>query len=178
MERRITDIDENGEIIGQKKIKFKIFDDEKGYLFWAKKYGVKQYSDIKLSEVVNDMQDYCRCHLLAEHIYKDTNTVCVRINSRSIRQADIDDICNIVKLSYRRTRDFLTRMIKVRVLAERSITSGDTTTISYVFNPLFFNSSKWISPDLYFTFKDALDSYLPYWVKQRYHEYGNIVGDK
>ena len=41
-------------------------------------------------------------------------------------------------------------------------------------NPLFFNSKKYISADLYFLFQQSLDCYLPKWAIDKYHEIGNL----
>ena len=165
--------EETGEIFSQKDTKFTIFDADKGYLFRAKNFSVKSYLDIKLSDVVTDDMDYMRCHKLAEHIYKDTNTIAIRYGKKN-RMADLDDICNIINMSPRRTKDFVTRMQKLHVLAVRTDCIGDVVQIKYVFNPLFFSSNKFLHSDLYFLFQSSLDKYLPAWVTQSFHDASNI----
>jgi soluble P-type ATPase len=174
MNRHIVDTDDDGVVIKDKNLTINMFDNDKGYMFRIKSHSIKQYHDIKLSSIVTCMEDYSKVHLLAESIYKDTNCIAVRINSRRVRMADIDDIANMIGLSVRRSRDFITRMKKLHVIAERMDMIGDVVSTKYVFNPLFFNSSKYLSAELYFLFQESIDCYLPTWVSQRFHEYGNI----
>ena len=91
--------------------------------------------------------------------------------------ADIEDISNILKVSIRRAKDFITRMKKLHIIAERVDTVGDMISTKFVFNPLIFNSNKYLSADLYFLFQESLDCYLPGWVTKRFHEYGNIKSE-
>ena len=177
MIRKITDTGDTGEIFNIRKIQYNIFDEEKGYLFRAKNFNIKQYQDFKLSNVVKDDSDFCKIHKLAEHIYKDTNTICIRISNRRVRVADIEDISKIINLSHKRTRDFITRMKKLHIIAERVDNVGDMISTKFVFNPLIFSSNKYLSADLYFLFQESLDCYLPGWVTKRFHEYGNIKND-
>lgn len=175
MIKHIRTIDEDtGEILNEKKRQYTIFDNDKGYLFWAKAYQRRSYSKVKLSEAVTNMLDFARVHLLAENMYKTTNTIMVRVNRDTIRLADIEDISKIIGLSIRKTKEFLKIMISLQIIAERVDKIGDLVQIKYILNPLFFNSSKYISADLYFLFQRSLDMYLPQWVINKFHEIGNL----
>jgi hypothetical protein len=88
-----------------------------------------------------------------------------------------DLISKIINLSHKRTRDFITRMKKLHIIAERVDNVGDMISTKFVFNPLIFSSNKYLSADLYFLFQESLDCYLPGWVTKRFHEYGNIKND-
>jgi hypothetical protein len=123
------------------------------------------------------MDDFAKVHLLAEHIYKDTNTIFLRINSKKVRVADVDDIADILGICVRRTKDFITRMKKLHIIAERVDTVGDMISTKFVFNPLYFNSKKYISPELYFLFQESLNKYLPSWVIRKFHEVGNLKNE-
>lgn len=169
---------DTGEIIHAKFNDFNPFDDKKGYLFRTKNFSTKQYQDIKLSEVIKDKQDFMRMHLLAENIFKDTNTIMVRESKRKVRYAAIKDISEMIDLCERNTIQFLNRMVKLEILAEDITLVGETSVTKYVVNPLFFNSSKYISAELYFKFQVSLDYYLPDWVVRTYHEIGNIKYEK
>lgn len=175
MKRRITDIDEEtGEVIKQSESTFVIFDNEKGYLFRSKNHYRKSFSDIKLSSFIRDRSDFLRVHLLAEHIYKDTNTIAIRINNKKVRIADTEDISLIIDLSIKKTKEFLNRMKKIHVIAERIDAVGNIVSVKYVLNPLFFNSNKYLSADLYFLFQESLDKYLPLRITEKFHEFRNI----
>jgi hypothetical protein len=179
MQQNITTFDEKtGEILSEKQRKYNIFDEDKGYLFKANAYQKRMYNEIKLSDIVKDRTDFGRVHLLAENIYKDTNTIMIRVNSRVIRIAEIEDISKIISLSIKKTKEFISRMKKIHILAERIDKVGDLVQIKYILNPLFFNSKKYLSADLYFLFQESLNCYLPNWVVCRFHEIGNIRKEK
>lgn len=177
MIRKTYNIDDDGVIFGEKEFKYTVFDAEKGYLFRQKNYYVKSYQDIKLSDVVTNENDFAKVHKLAERIYKDTNIIFIRVNSRNVRVADIEDISKILDVCVRKAREFMNRMKKLHVIAERIDNVGEIAMTKFVFNPLFFNSKKYISPDLYFLFQESLDKNLPYWAIKRFHELGNIKND-
>lgn len=166
--------DDDGVIIGDSNQQFIIFDNQKGYLFRAKNNFVKVFEDIKLSEIIKDKKDFMQCHILAENIYRDTNMIAFRVNARRIRAADIEDISIILDISYRKAREFLNRMKKLHIIAERVDQIGDTVSSKYYFNPLYFCSKKYLAPDLYFLFQESLDCYLKPWVIAKFHEVGNI----
>jgi hypothetical protein len=42
--------------------------------------------------------------------------------------------------------------------------------VSYVFNPVFVNSCRYVSPDLYLTFQRYIDEVLPDWMRKKYAE--------
>jgi hypothetical protein len=175
--RKSYDMDEDGVIYNEKAFKFTVFDDVKGYLFRAKNHYRKSYNDVRLSRVVKDRLDFLRVHLLAENIYKDTNTIMVRVNTRNVRAADIEDIATIIDLSIKKTREFINRMKKLHILAERIDTVGELVSSKFVFNPLYFSSRKYISSELYFLFRESLDKHLPYWVIRKFHDVGNLKTD-
>lgn len=178
IERRQCDVDlETGQVFNAKKYKYNNFDNDKGYLFRAKNQATRTFNDIRLSDYVKDRYDFMRCHLLAEYIYKDTNMISYRTSARNIRPADIEDISKITGLSYKKTREFLSKMRKLHIIAEREDKVGDLISIKYYFNPLFFSSKKYLQPDLYFLFHESIDCYIPGWAKARYSEIGNIKNE-
>ena len=164
---------ETGEYFETRPKKFDVFPDNK-YLFRAKNFSRKSYQDVKLSDVVGTGEDFHKVHLLSEYLHNDTNTLMIRVSKNKIRIADIEDVSNIIGLSVRHTKEFVNRMMKLHVLAESINHVGNTTMTKYIFNPIFFNTSKYLSADLYFLFEESLNSYLPAWVIQKFHEIGNI----
>lgn len=168
---------DTGELFNEKKSTFNPFPSDKGLLFRSRNAYRKSYQDIKLSNVILNRFDYMRVHLLAELMYKDTNAIAIRISDRKIRMADIEDISNIIKLTIKKTREFINRMKKLHVIAERVDNVGETTMTKYLLNPLFFSTSKYLNPDLYFLFQESLDKHIPKWAITRFHEIGNIKSD-
>lgn len=175
MLRQTHDIDtETGEIIKSKQVQFNIFDEKKGYLFKARNYKKIILADIKLSQIVNNQSDFMRVHLLSEWIYKDTNMVYARIDSRKIKAADISDIAEIIKLSDRRTKEFLKCIIQKDIIAKRNDKIGCESSEKYYFNPLFFSSNKYLNADLYFLFQRSLDEHLPSWVIRKFNDIKDV----
>jgi hypothetical protein len=170
-------IDENtGETSLTYKQQFDIFN-ESGYLLWAKKYSRKQFHDIKLSDIIGNGEDFRRIYILAEELYKDTNTIMIRVNNRYVRVADIEDISKMIGLNIRRTKEFVARMVAKQVMARRIDNVGGIVSERFLLNPLFFFCGKRLSADLYFLFQQSLDAYLPKWVIRKFHEMGNIKSD-
>ena len=167
---------ETGEVFDGKPKQFDIFPDDK-YLFWAKKHFRKSYQDIKLSDIVGTGEDFHKIHLLFEYLHNDTNTLMVRVSRNKIRIADIEDVSNIIGLNVRHTKEFINRMICKHVIAENISRVGDNVITKYVVNPLFQNTSKHLTADLYFLFEESLNNYLPKWVVQKFHEIGNIKSE-
>lgn len=179
IERRQSDVDtETGQIMKHSATRFKVFDEDKGYLFFAKSYARRMFNSVTLSDQVKDKYDFMRCHLLAEHIYKDTNMIAYRVSARKIRPADVEDIAKIIGLSYKKTKEFLSRMRKAQVIAERTDKVGNSVSVKYYFNPIFVCSKKYLSAELYFLFQSSLDCYLPEWVKIKFQEISNIKQEK
>jgi len=173
-----TVVDEStGEVVYNSEKKYSPFTD-KGFTWRTKNYSVKQYQDVRLSEFVTDEREFARIHKVAEYLYKDTNTVMIRESQRKVRYATIEDISKIIGLCERRTLQFINKMKRMEIIAECKTQLGETEIIKFVINPLFFNCSKYLSADLYFTFQNTLNHYLPSWVITKFHEVGNIVNDR
>jgi hypothetical protein len=168
--KRVTTIDESdGVVIGSKDYKYTIFDNDKGYLFKNKAYYIKGYQGIRLSDVVRNKGDYANVHLLAEHLYKDTNMIAVRRNKKYY-PADIRDMYLFLDMCEKRFKEFLDRMMQIGIIAKAVINTKESLQIQYHVNPLYFNTSKYISPALYMMFRKQLDEHLPDWVVRRFNE--------
>jgi len=178
MIRKTLNINENtGELINETIKQFKIWDEEKGLLWRSKNYSTKMFQDIHLSDFVDNKQDFANVHLLAEHIYKQTNVIMVRVNKNKVRFATLDDISNILNLHIKNVRKFINNMIGLKIIAKRIDKVGDRKEEKYLLNPLFFFSGKYLSADLYFTFKDMLSEFLTPWQCKLFEEFGNIKGE-
>lgn len=77
MKKRVTIIDDNGVIIKTNDYEYKIFDQQKGYLFKNKAYSFKSFkNESKLSTLISNYSDIGRLYVLAENTYADTNMIC------------------------------------------------------------------------------------------------------
>ena len=175
MYKRITTIDEDGVILNIKDFKYTIFDNEKGYLFKNRSYYFKGFKvDNRLSDKVSDFADIGRLHVLAENTYADTNMIAYYKNKKYY-PAGIKEISEMIRLCERNTKDFVKRMIDLGIMAKAIVNSNEQIDIQYYLNPLYFLSSKYLSPGLYMLFRKQLDEYLPQWVINKFNECINTI---
>jgi hypothetical protein len=151
--------DDTGVVVKEQNYEFKIFDDKKGYLFRSNSNFIKGYQGIRLSEVINSKADFANMHILAEHLYRDTNMIGI-YKSRKYHPATIPEIAEIVGLTPRHAREFLIRMIDIGVVMFNQTICADKAEIRYFANPLYFMTSKWLSAELYMMFRHELDMHL------------------
>ena len=175
MYKRVTTIDEDGVILNTKNFKYTIFDNEKGYLFKNQAYYFKGFKvEHKISDIVNDFIDIGRLHVLAENTYADTNMIAYYKNKKYY-PAGIKEISEMIRLCERNTKDFLKRMIGLGIIAKAIINTNEQIEVQYYLNPLYFISSKYLSPGLYMLFRKQLDEYLPQWVIKKFNECINSI---
>lgn len=147
-----------------------LFDKEKGYLFKNSSYYFKGFKlENKLLNIVTDFNDLGRLLVLAEHTYADTNMIAYYKNKKYY-PAGIKEIAEMIRLCERNTKDFLKRMIDLGIIAKAIINTNEQIEVQYYLNPLYFISSKYLSPGLYMLFRKQLDEYLPQWVIKKFNE--------
>ena len=165
--------DDNGAAVKETVNTFKVWDDEKGYLFRSRNFFVKQFNEFRLSEFVPNKTDYANLHILAENIYKDTNMIATRIKKK-VHPADIIDISNILDLRERTAREFIDRMMQKGLIAKAVVNCEERIETHYFLNPLFFMSNKYLSPFLYMLFRNQLEPFLKPWALQMLNEAANL----
>lgn len=140
-----------------------------GLIWRSNRICIRLNQDLPISKVVKNKSDFWKIHLLIENIYRDTNALMIKFPRKKLRPMYIEDISNIIGLCNAGTKRFLSRMKKVNLLINiKGI---------YHFNPMYVRSSKYISHDLYFTFKPMLSKYLTNWQVKLFEEYGNLKGE-
>lgn len=178
MYKKTTYIDKKtGEILKEKGKNYHLFDEEKGLLWRNNNLSFKVFLDVQLYDYLRNKIQFANVNILAGHIYKQTNCIMVRVSKTKVKFATIEDMSKMLDTCERTTKIFIKKMIDKKVMAKRIDKVGDRVEVKYLLNPIFFCSSKWLSYDLYFTFKDVLDDYLTPWQKERFTEYGNIKGE-
>ena len=170
-------ISDHGEVVSEGAKTFKIFDEERGYLFRAKNFFVKSFSDFKLSEFIINKTDFANLHILAENIYKDTNMIGIKIKNKPI-PAGIEDIGKLINLCNRRAQDFIDRMMQKGIIAKVIINSEERVEYQFYLNPLFFMSSKYLSSFLFMLFREQLTPYLKPWVLKELETSENLKESK
>ena len=135
---------------------------------------VKLYNGHELSGRIESRDDYLKTHMLIEHVVRKTNRI-GKPNKKGF--ADESDIAQILGIVEKRAREYLARMQKARVLAKIITETGGSVQISYAFNPVFVNSTKYVPLDLYVAFRDDIDEVIPGWMKDKYKEALEARGD-
>ena len=165
---KVTNItDDNGVIVNTKKVYFKdMFDEEKGYLFWAQTSFVKTFQDVELPKDITK-PDIANLFLLSKKIYSNTNMIGYRGHG-SVRPMTIAQMASVIRDTDRHTALFLGRMIRSRIIAKVNVIIGEDVTTQYYFNPIYFFSSNRLSRNLYLLFQKDLDPFVPEYAKQRF----------
>lgn len=168
MIKRTTIIDDQtGEIVsGKDKAFAPAFDEEKGYLFWARKSFSKSYHEVDFPDEMNDLE-IGRMARLAKKIFSNTNMLGYRGNG-GIKPYDICMIATILKLKPRQARSYIDKMIRLGIMAKVVVETENRKEVQFYVNPIYFFSSNRIPLGLYLLFRHQLDEVLPTWVKQKY----------
>lgn len=160
-------INSNGEVIKNKVHHIAAaFDEEKGYLFWARKSHAKSFLDTPYPPGMTHTE-IGRIAVLAKKIWSNTNMLGYRGNG-GVKPYDVEQIGKIIELGPRQAARFIDKMIKVGMMARVRVDSGGKKETQYYINPIFYFSGNRISLNLYLIFKEQLDRVLPEWVKVEY----------
>ncbi len=153
-----------GEIIGSSTRHIAAaFDEERGYLFWARKSFAKSFLDVPFPPELSHAE-IGKLAVLAKHIWSNTNMLGYRGNG-GIKPCNIAQIGQYIGLREYQARVFVRKMIRLGVMARVEVkTEGHFETQFYI-NPIYFCSSNRIPLNLYLIFRSQLDKVLPEWVK-------------
>ena len=142
------------------------FNEEKGYLFWARKSFAKSFQDVKYPKGMK-YDEIGKMAVLAKHIWANTNMLGYRGNG-GIKPYDIKGIGKLIELGPRQSYRFINSMIDLGMIARvKTDIEGREETQFYI-NPIYFFSSNRIPLNLYLIFRKQLDEVLPGWVKAEY----------
>lgn len=168
MIKKTTIINEQtGEKYSEREVKFTpAFDEEKGYLFWARRGYVKSFHEMDFPEEMNDL-DIGRMARLAKLIWASTNMLGYRGNG-GVKPYSIDMIAEILKMEPRQTYRFIEKMIRLGVMARVRIDTENAKETHLYINPIYFFSSNRIPLNLYLIFSKQLDKVLPAWVREEF----------
>lgn len=166
---------ETGEVFGEKNHFFPAaFDEEKGYLFWVRKNSCRSFHDVEFPPEMTDI-DIGRMTRLSKKVWSNTNMLGYRGNG-GIKPYDIEKIAEVLRLKPRQTRNFISKMIKLGVMAKVKVEVGGKKETHYYLNPIYFFSGNRIPLNLYLIFREQLDAVLPEWVKEKFAEQEKAVG--
>lgn len=127
----------------------------------------KLYNNKRLSETGMSDADLLKTYKLSEYIVKNTNII-GRLKGHAYGTSK--HLAEILGVSEKTTREYLSRVTKINVLANINITVGHATLSCYAFNPLYVNSCKYVPLIIYKAFREDIDKVLPDWLRVKYEE--------
>ena len=142
------------------------FDDDKGYLFWARKSFAKSFIDVDYPKAMSKM-DIANISILSKHMWSNTNMIGYR-GSGGAKPYDVLMIGKAVDLKQRQTYSFIKKMMDLGLMARVDIKTDSGIETQYYINPIYFFSGSRIPLSLYLIFRQQLDSVLPGWVRDRF----------
>ena len=142
------------------------FDDEKGYLFWARKGFAKSFLGVDFPDSMT-MTERGQMSTLAKKIWSNTNMLGYRGNGGVKPYSDVQ-IGQIIGLKEYQAKKFIRKMIRLGIMARATVEVGGGKEVQYYINPIYFFSSNRIPLSLYLLFRKELDKVLPAWVKAEY----------
>jgi hypothetical protein len=167
-ETRLIDT-QTGEIVNNKVEYISCsFDEQKGYLFWARKSFSKSFQDVEYPPEMS-FKERGQMATLAKRIWSTTNMLGYR-GRGGVRPFSIEQIGMIVGLKPYQAAKFVRKMIRVGMIAQVDVRLEKGRETQYYVNPIYFFSSNRIPLNLYLIFRKQLDAVLPAWVKQKFAE--------
>ena len=142
------------------------FDDDRGYLFWARKNFSRSFADVSYPEEMTDAE-IGRIARLAKKMWSNTNMLGYR-GHNGVRPYTIEQLGEIIGLGPRQMRRFVGKMIDLGMMAQHIEGKGRLKEVQYYINPVHFFGSNRIPLNLYLLFRQHLDKLLPDWVKNEY----------
>jgi hypothetical protein len=146
------------------------FDEEKGYLFWARKSFAKSFLDVDFPKDMT-MKERGQMATLAKKIWSNTNMLGYRGNG-GIRPYNDIQIGQVIGLKEYQAKKFIRKMISLGIIARATVEVAGRREVQYYVNPVYFFSSNRIPLNLYLLFRKELDKVLPAWVKDEYAKAG------
>lgn len=158
-----------GEIRKETRYRFpSAFDDENGYLFWAKEGGAKSFYNVKYPREMT-VKEIGYMSMLSKEMWGNTNMLGYRGHGGIIPYEE-EEIGGLIGLKSSQTKSFIRKMMKLGMMAKVVILTEGEKHIQFYISPVYFFSSKRVSLNLYLIFREQLDSVIPEWAKARFAE--------
>ena len=156
-------INQDGEVVKEKTSKvYNPFKEGVGYNFKYKSTVVKEYTDIQLPNVFTDAE-VGRLYKLSKHIYSNSNMLARRIKNK-LEPYDKETIRELLGIHRNSFNPFWNKIIKHKIIKSIKIEGKEWLC----FNPLYFNTTKYLPLHLFIAFQDELKEHLPEWVISKY----------
>lgn len=156
-------ITNNGEVVDEKTVKlYNPFKNGRGYNFKYKSINVRSYLDIPLPDCFTD-SEVGKIYRLTGYIYSDTNMLAYRSNSRILPMTK-ERIRKTITLHRNNFNPFWKKVLENRIIKSVIIDGNEY----FCFNPIYFNSTRYLPLYLYIAFQHELKEHLPEWVVEKY----------
>lgn len=159
---------QTGEVLTRNVRQFDVFDEEKGYLFWARKKSARSFQEINFPSQMT-MKERGMLWTLTKRIWSNTNMLAYR-SAAGIRPMDVKMVARDIQVGERQAFRFLAKMVRLGVMKQVRVKGQGRDEIQWYINPIYFHSSNRIPLNLYLIFREELNEHLPPWVKQRFAE--------
>ena len=154
--------------------KYNRFNDEKGYLFRPTANIISTFKiNNKLISMGLSHVNIGKLLILA--INTDNDNMISHYYNKKYHPAEISHISEMINLCERRCIKFIKDMIDIGVIAETCSNTKHHVEIQYYLNPLYFLSSKYLSPSLYMLFQKQINQVLPDWVIDRFMNFTDMI---
>jgi hypothetical protein len=162
----VKNVSKDGEVISEKK---KFIDDtfnEDGYRVPTHKLGAKVFADVPFPEEMSD-SEIGKVARLAKLMVASSNMLGYRSHGSIVPYTETL-LIEVIKLSSKRGKEFIKKMIDLGVMQINKRIVGNIESDEYYINPAYFFAGKRISLNLYILFREHLDKVIPPWVRKEF----------
>lgn len=156
-------INQDGEVVKEKTSKiYNPFKEGVGYNFKYKSTTIKDYTDILLPADFTDTE-VGKLYRLSRRIYSSSNMLARRVKSK-LEPYTKEEIREFFGMHRSKFSPFWNKIVKHKIIKAITIEGKEW----FCFNPLYFNSTKYLPLYLFIAFQDELKEHLPEWVISKY----------
>jgi len=165
--QKVTNIDpRTGEVFSWKEKYIPDILNEEGYKVPAHKLGAKLFSNVPFPPEMSDTE-IGKMARLSKIMVADSNMLGYRTRA-GIKAYTEAQIIEIINLSPKRGREFIKKMLKIKVMQVSTRKYGNVEQEEFYVNPAYFFAGRRININLYLLFREALDPIIPGWIKKEF----------
>lgn len=144
------------------------FHDDKGYSLYA--YG-NTINSRKKTPFPSDMTktEIANMVLLSRHLALNSNELVYKSKDKYVPMKR-KHIGKAIDLEERQAYRFISKMLKLKMIAKVDVPIMGGTEERYLMNPIYFLNGKHIGDFLYWTFQEQLDKEIPIWAREQYRK--------
>ena len=158
--------EETGEVYSEKEKYVPDTLNEEGYKVPVHKLGAKLFKDVPFPDELTDVE-LGKVARLSKLMIADSNMLGYRARA-GIKAYSREQIIDLVGLSTKRGREFIEKMLQLKVMQAGIRKYGDIEQEEFYINPAYFFAGRRIGLNLYLLFREALDPILPVWVRREF----------